>query len=307
MENIVIKKEKMPLKRKLFILSIVFIPLCSFAFFYVYINFNSFLLAFQKIDINENYSFVGLDNFKKFFETILTGADAGLAFVNSLKNFWTTFLISTPLYILFAYYISKKMPGEKLLFTVVMLPSAVSTFVYALCYKKFVEVSLQDIMRSMGIFNFPQLISHPDYCNFNNLFFSIWISFGSNVLIFSNAMTSIDKEIMEGAMIDGANDRVQFFGIVLPLVWPTFTTYCVTGLTGMFTWSGALMTFYMYDAPSHIWGLDYYFTVTIKNTGSLGYMNYPMVATAGLFVTIISTPVVFFAKWFMNKLDKTVD
>ncbi|MBR2169397.1 MAG: sugar ABC transporter permease, partial [Alistipes sp.] len=119
------------------------------------------------------------------------------------------------------------------------------------------------------------------------------MSFGSNTLIFTNAINAVDKEILESAMIDGANDRVQFFGIVMPLIWPTFTTYVVTGLTGMFTWSGALMTFYMYGAPPHIWGLGYYFTVTIKNTGTMGFMNYPKVATAGLFVTIISTPLVF--------------
>ena len=68
----------MPLKRKLFIASIVTIPMLSFAFFYVYINFNSFLLAFQSIDVNENYSFVGFDNFKKFFSTVLSGSGAGL-------------------------------------------------------------------------------------------------------------------------------------------------------------------------------------------------------------------------------------
>ena len=307
MKEVALRKEKMPLKRKLFIISVISIPILSFLFFYVYINFNSFLLAFQKIDLAENYTFVGLDNFKNFFESIKNSDQAGLALKNSIKNFWITFLISTPLYIVFSYYIAKKMPGNKFVYGLVLMPSIVSAFLYALCYKKFVEISLMDIMRSMGVKNFPQLISHPDYCNFNNIFFSIWVSFGTSTLIFTNAINAVDKEILESASVDGASDMVQFFKIVLPLIWPTLTTYVVTGLTGMLTWSGSLMTFYMYGAPSHIWGLGYYFTVTIKNTGAFGYMHYPMVATAGLFVTIVSTPLVFAIRHLMNKLDQTND
>ena len=308
MENIKINKQKMPLKRKLFILSIVTIPLLSFLFFYVYINFNSFLLAFQEVDkLGEHYTFVGFKNFKEFLTGVGTTAVARNSLKNSVMQWWITFLICTPLYVIFAYYISKKMPGNALVYTLVMLPSVVSAFVYALSYKKFVEVGLMDIMGMLGYEDFPQLISDWDYAMGNNLFFCIWMSFGSSTLIFVNAINGVDKEVLESAMIDGANDRVQFFKIVLPMIWPTFSTYCITGTTSMFTWSGHLMTFYMYGADESIWGLGYYFTVTIKNNVTTGFSQYPMVATAGLCVTIMSIPITFGTKWLMNKLDRMSD
>ncbi len=107
-------------------------------------------------------------------------------------------------------------------------------------------------------------------------------------------------------IISKVNDRQEFFSIILPNIWPTLTTYIVTGVTTIFTWSGSLMTFYMYGAPPNVWGLEYYFTVTVKNTGTLEYLNYPMVATAGMFVMVVTLPIVFGVKAIMNKLDKTV-
>ena len=308
MIDIQIKKTKMPLKRKLFILSIVTIPLLSFLFFYVYINFNSFILAFQTVDkLGEHYEFVGFKNFEEFFTGVGTTALARNSLLNSIKQWWITFLIDTPLYIIFSYYISKKMPGNKLVYTCVMLPSVVSSFVYALSYKKFVEIGLRDIMVSLGYPNFPQLISDVNYAMFNNVFFCIWVSFGSSTLIFTNAINAIDKEVLESSMIDGANDKTQFFKIVMPMIWPTFSTYCITGVGSMFTWSGHLMTFYMYGADPSIWGLGYYFTVTIKNNATTGLSQYPMVATAGLCVTLVSIPIVFGVKALMNRLDTMSD
>ena len=55
----------------IFAYSFLAYPLILFAVFYVYMNFNSFVLAFQKIKLDGTRVFVGLDNIKEFVNGVL--------------------------------------------------------------------------------------------------------------------------------------------------------------------------------------------------------------------------------------------
>ena len=128
------------------------------------------------------------------------------------------------------------------------------------------------------------------------------------VLILSNAMNAIDNEIFESARLDGANDRQEFFYIVFPMIWPTFSTFLVTGVASMFTVSGPWLMFFEWGAPPEVWGFSYWMSRTIKyemNGTTDGAMGYPLVAASGQLVSIASLPLVFFTRWFTNKVDKT--
>ncbi len=313
------EKTKAVIKRYAFVLSILIIPAISFFVFYVYVNASSFVLAFQSIDeITGKQEFVGLGNFKKLFESFKPSDDpfgdellAGISILNSLKMWWINFLISMPLYLIFSYYIYKKFAGGKAFRIIAMLPSIVSTFVYALVYKKFVDNPgpLVDIMISWGFEQFKEIniIAQGKYAWGNNIFFSIWLSFGTSILVYTNAMNAIDQEILESARLDGVNDRQEFFHIILPMIWPSLSTMIVTGVTGMFTTSGSMMTFYMTSPPSNsICGFGYYLTIIIKRDIT-SYSSYPLVAASGMFVMIITLPVVYLTKWLLEKTDKMGD
>lgn len=293
-------------KDALFNLSILIIPLVCFALFYLYINASSFVMSFHDIDLAGKWTYVGLNNFKVFFDQVLNNGMMGLYITNSLKYYFITLFISLPLYLIFSFYCYKKFFGNRIFLIVVMLPQIIATFLFALMYKRFVE-ALPEIMRLQGIKNFPQLIGDERYAFGNNIFFTIWMSFGTSCLVYSNAMNGIDNEVIESSVIDGASNFRQLISIIIPLIWPTLTTFIVTGVGGMLTASGSLMVFYMYEAPPKIWGLGYYFTVTVKSTGGVGMTNYPMVATSGMVVTLVTAPLVFIVKYFMNKADRTGD
>ena len=300
--------EKIRLHRALFLLSIMILPLVSFALLYVYVNFNSFLLAFQSIDIAGNYTFVGWENFKEFFGGTLADGNALPSFLNSLRMWWTVFVITTPLYLLFSYYIAKKLPASKFASVIVMLPQVVSAMVFALVYKEFTTYSLKEILVAWGLY--PAEMDLDIYFDVNlayanNLFYTIWVSFGTSVLLYTNAMRAIDGEIIESAALDGAGGTREFFSIILPLIWPTFTTNVVTGAASMFTYSGSLLVFYMSDAPNEIWGLGYFFQKMVGLSGNHNIMNYPAVATAGMVSALFTAPVVFAFKAIMNKCDRT--
>lgn len=312
------EKKKAVIKHYAFVASILIIPAISFFVFYVYVNANSFVLAFQRVNEFGKMEFAGLENFKTLFDSFKPSDNifsdelrAGVCILNSLKMWWINFLISMPLYLIFSYYIFKKFSGGGAFRIISMLPSIVSTFVYALVYKKFVDNPgpLVEIMTSWGFEGFSEIniISQGKYAWGNNIFFTIWLSFGTSILVYTNAMNAIDNEILESARLDGVNDTQEFFKIILPMILPTLSTMIVTGATGMFTTSGSMMTFYMTSPPSNsICGFGYYLTIMIQSgkSGTSQYADYPLIAASGLFVMLITLPVVYFVKWLFQKLDR---
>ena len=55
-------------KKLLFCLCVIALPVLQFMLCYVYVNFNSFILAFTKYDkITDTTSFAGFDNFELVF------------------------------------------------------------------------------------------------------------------------------------------------------------------------------------------------------------------------------------------------
>ena len=97
------------MRRNLFFAALVTLPVLQFCICYIYVNLNSFMLAFQsyKMGLDGWEATPTFDNFAKAF-TILTDS-AGLArFGNSLQLFFWTTCVGLTLALLFSYYIYKK-------------------------------------------------------------------------------------------------------------------------------------------------------------------------------------------------------
>lgn len=65
--------------RQFFYWSIIISPLIQFAIFYIYVNFNSFIMAFQRYEANVDtmgytVEFAGMENFKMAWERLITNA-----------------------------------------------------------------------------------------------------------------------------------------------------------------------------------------------------------------------------------------
>ena len=59
------------IKKNIFVWSILFYPMLCFVIFYVGVNINSFIMAFQKRDIYGNSIWYGLENFRMFISMII--------------------------------------------------------------------------------------------------------------------------------------------------------------------------------------------------------------------------------------------
>ena len=203
-----INKTKLSKDDKLFIISFMAYPLILFAVFYVYANFSSILLAFRQYNFDETYNWVLFDNFKDFIELISGFSDRWtIGFQNSLN-----------LYILLSYILYKKCFMHRVLRVIVMVPQIISGFIMCLVFKNFVEGAVPEAMKILfGMQDFTNLLTDPDYTFGTTLFYTIWISFSTSLIVYPNAMNAIDSAIIESAKIDGINNMYQeLWYITLP-------------------------------------------------------------------------------------------
>lgn len=294
-------------EKYLFISAIMIYPITLFLVMYCYVNFNSLLMAFQHTNLDGSSYFVGLDNFKKFFEMITRdGGILNISLVNSLKMYVINFVTGVPLSLFFSYLIFKKLPAHKTMRVIIMLPQVISSMVIALLFKKFLDNALPGTLGNMFNDGNPLiLLTNKSTAFGTTIFYMVWISFGTNCIVYSNAMNEIDNEILESAQIDGiSNMFAELWYIILPLIFPTLTTFIVTGFASIFTATGPLVTFYYTNASDYLYNVGYYYTVQIM-VGN--YTTYNMLAAGGLVMTLIIAPLTNLLKHVLTKYGPGVE
>lgn len=286
-----------------FIISVWIYPVILFCIFYIGINFNSLLLAFQKIDAGGKASFAGFSNFKRLFEELTGDSNIlRIAFKNSLIMYCVGILIGMPLTLTFSYYIFKKWFLNRTIRIIVMIPAIVSGFIMCLLFRKFVELALPNMMRQLMGNDFPQLLSNPAYSFGTVIFYTFWVGFSMSLILYPNAMAAVDLSVYESAKLDGVNSWQEMWHIILPNIYPTLSTFLILGVAGIFSASGPLFEFYMYSAPPEVYTVGYYiFRETMTNAGN--ETLYPYIASMGILLTAISVPMTFGVKFLLDKLD----
>lgn len=286
----------------LFVASFLIYPLILFAVFYVYVNFSSILLAFKNYDFKGNWKWVSFENFDMFIENVAGGsATWATGLLNSLRMYVLSLVICLPLYVFFSYIVFKKCFMHKQLRAIAMIPQIVSGFIICMVFKKFVEGALPDIaLKFFDREGFPNLLQAPEYSFATSLFYQIWISFATNLIVYPNAMTEIDDGILEAGKIDGVGNLFQeLWYLILPLIFPTISTFLITGIAGLFTNAGSLPTFYMYSAPQSAVNIGYLYWRDIANGTT--YAGYPMLAAGGLMMTMVVAPLTMLVRWALEK------
>ena len=298
---------KKTISKYLFIGTIMAYPMALFLLMYCYVNINSFLMAFQHTNLDGSSYFVGFDNFKKFFNMIADdNGILNIALINSLKMYVVNFIAGVPLSIFFSYLLFKKLPAHKVMRVVIMIPQVISSMVIALLFKKFLDNALPNVAGDLLNDGKPLvLLSNKDTAWATTIFYMVWISFGTSCIVYSNAMNEIDNEVIESAQIDGVSNMfVELWYIVLPLIFPTLTTFIVTGFASIFTATGPLITFYFTNAADNLYNIGYYYTVQIM-VGN--YSTYNMLAAGGLVMTLLIAPLTNLLRHALEKYGPGVD
>lgn len=304
------RSKRNKLKKNLFVYSLIAYPLILFLIFYVVVNFNSILLAFQTID-GSGKSFAGLNNFKTFLSEMFgEGNLLSYSFINSIKMYFINLVVCMPLYVFFSYLLFKKCFLNKTVSFLVMIPSIMSGLVIALIFVNFIGSNgpLTFIMERTGWNGgkWLNLLYDEKYAFGTTLFYMIWLSFATSLIVYPTAMRGINPEVLESAKIDGISNMFQeLWYIILPLIYPTLTTFLITGFAAIFSTSGPLLEFYYTDAPDYVSNMGYYFTKMILVDGT--EFSYPKYAAGGIILTIIVAPLTILLKWALVKFGPATE
>lgn len=101
-------------------------PILQFVVFYILTRINAIMYSFQQYDLLDNRVIWSFEPIKQAF-TQLTSSPAMLSVMKTtLLSFVVCTGIGTPLGLMFAYYISKKLAGAGLFRILLFLPSVIS-------------------------------------------------------------------------------------------------------------------------------------------------------------------------------------
>lgn len=292
-------------KVKIFILSLLAIPLLNFLIFTVYANFGGIFLSFMQFrDGNELW--VGWENYQRFFRDFVSKDYA--------HSIWVSFMylvivggISLPLSLLTAFFLYKKVPMAKFIVIFLYLPNIIPSAVMAEFYRRMWDAGGGVV--SAGVFNqFFSLftgreinwLTTPEYANQALWIYTVWFGFGFNALLIWGAMTRVPEEVVEAAQLDGAGLFTEFFRITIPVIWSTLSMVIV--LTVM-------TPFQIYMQPLLIANNGDYGTRTIALLAmqELKRPDAYFAATINILIACVSVPTVLIVKKCTDKMFETVE
>ncbi len=284
----------------IFYIAILALPVLQICVFYVGMNVNAIKLAFQKYDYDTGtYSFAGLSNFKLFINNLRHLTVLNYALKNSAISYLAGLCIGLPLNLIFSYFMYKKIIGHGFFRVILFLPQILSSIVMSLMFTFFVDRGLPSVF-AMFDMTMPALLVKEATAFKTIVFYCIWAGFGSQIIIYSTAMSSVDESLIEVGKLEGISGLQEFFRIVLPLIYPTITTFLVVGIAGFFTNQANLYNFYGQSAQEYTQTLGYYMFVTvIGSNATLG--DYPYASAAGILFTLIAAPLTLIVKHLLEK------
>jgi ABC-type sugar transport system permease subunit len=302
-------------KRLVFYILMFSIPTLQFLIFYIYVNFNSIAMAFQRYTLNldelgHTVTFAKLDNFVVAWRMFSKSGDM---IINSLKLYACNLLVVTPLALLFSYYIAKKYACSRLFRVILYMPTIISGTVMAILYKYIAtDVYIYFVKNITGESQVLGLLDGETGTLYATiLFYNIWVGFGANVMLYTGTMSGIDQSIIESAQLDGVNNVQELLHIYIPLIYPTFITFIVTGITGIFTNQMGLYNFFGGSGTKFdVFGYYLYRAANSSQLYPLAEgkgLSYPELSALGLIITCILVPITLIVRRLMEKFGPSVD
>ncbi|MCL2362823.1 MAG: ABC transporter permease subunit [Defluviitaleaceae bacterium] len=232
-------------------LHLMLLPAVILLFIYRYLPMGGLVIAFQNFDITMGIrafwesEWVGFDNFMRIF-----GDDA---FTRALRN-TLTIAIGKMITMYFFPIIIALMLNE---IRISALKRGIQTLVYLPFFLSWVILAgiIRDILGMDGIVNtlfFSQnprfFLGDPSLFQPMLIITNIWREFGYATIVYLAAITSVDPEQYEAAMVDGATRLRQTWHVTLPGMRPIIVLTGVLSLGGILN-AGFDQVFNLYSVP----------------------------------------------------------
>ena len=284
-------------------LYILAVPVIIYFLLFSYRPMYGALIAFKDFSPGRGFAgspWIGLEHFLRFFNSPF--------FFRLLRN---TFLISFygllwgfPAPIILALLLNevRHSPFKRTIQTITYLPHFISMIVIA--------GMLTDFSLSTGLFNdiivffggerFP-LLQQPTLYRTIYISSDIWQGIGWGTIIYLSALSAIDPELYEAAMIDGAGRLRQLFAITLPSIAPTIIILLILRIGNLLS-VGYEKTLLIYN-PSTYETADIISTYVYRS--GLLEMNWSYSTAIGLFNSVINFTLLIMANKISRRVSET--
>lgn len=300
---VLIKRKGAHWRTRGFLISVWAYPILLFAVLYVYVNFRSFVMAFQQVDPETySYSFVAFDNFALFIENIAHATNMKFILRNSAIAFLARVLIDIPASVLISFFLYKKIYCAGLLKVTLFLPTIISSIVWVTMFKYFAEHGLPQVLEKLGGKTGVSLLSTPSTQFGTMLFYTLWMGLPGSMLIYLGTMTRMPVSLVEAGKLDGMGLMSELWHIVLPLAFPVLSVNLITAIPGFFTNQLSLYAFYEDGAEYQAYTFGYYLFALVIGKNQGGVEQYPYASAAGLLFTLIAAPLTLFMRWLLEKI-----
>lgn len=198
--------------------------------------FMSVLYSFTKWNgLDRMPKFIGLENYK---ELLFNDKDMMHALVFTLAFTVLMVIFTNLIALLLAAVLDSEIKGRNALRAAFYVPNIISLIVIGYVWKFIFSNGFDSFynLTHMGIFSLSWL-GDTKIVFFSVLTVTVWQAIGFYLIIYIAGLQTVSRDLIEAALIDGANRVTRFFKITLPLIMPSITV-CV-----FYSLSNALKTF----------------------------------------------------------------
>ncbi|MCQ2742454.1 MAG: ABC transporter permease subunit [Bacilli bacterium] len=295
-----------------FVYILIALPVLQFLVFWVYVNANSFALAFT----NDTTHAFTLENFQNVWANVTSFGDKfniPTMMLRSLILWATSNILAFPLGILSTYVLYKRVIGHYAFRIIYMVPGLVGAVVWTTMIANICSAnnSLLFILQKFGFDNQDAIRMGLLSCKetaFPTLVIMAFVTgcVGGSVIA-TGAFTKVPPELVDAAKIDGLDFWGTFFHVSLPCSWPTISTLLTLSLCSIFVADGnvflytsgtgepamATMGFYLYKLAVDI----------SQSTATVLPYGYP--AALGICISLVTVPVVLLGRALLNRIVPT--
>jgi len=215
---------------------LMFLPVLLFALLFHYAPMAGVLLSFTKFKATspDGPQFIGLDNFENLFVGVksdLFWSAFGNTILLSVANLVLATVFSVVIALLLNELVSRK--GRGFVQTVLYLPHFMSWVVVASIFTIVLSPSggfVNNLLVRWGLGEPIYFLADEDWWTPVYLFINRWKETGWGTIIYLAALTTINPEQYEAAMVDGAGRFRQMLVITLPALTTTILIVFVLNL-----------------------------------------------------------------------------
>jgi raffinose/stachyose/melibiose transport system permease protein len=179
--------------------------------------------------ISKDPVFIGFANFKTIFSS---GSDYISALWFTIKYTIGFVVFANVIALALAVALTQKFRFVNVLRGIFFVPYIMSMTIVGFIWKFIFTQGFARLYDMTGwTFWNNSFLGDPNLAFYSVVFVGVWQALGFYIVLYIAGLQAVPSDVLEAAIVDGANKRQKFFKVTLPLLGPSFTTCIFMSLT----------------------------------------------------------------------------